>query len=46
VLRVIKTAFGDEGAQVGPMVEALDVSGNTRAGLVAEVDGGSSATSG
>jgi putative acetyltransferase len=39
VLRVVEAAFGDEGPQVARMVEALDASGNTRASLVAEVDG-------
>ncbi|GAB2860908.1 GNAT family N-acetyltransferase [Nocardioides pacificus] len=38
-LAVVRSAFGDEGAEVGGLVEALWASGRVRAELVAEVDG-------
>jgi putative acetyltransferase len=32
-------AFGDEGKQISSLLDALDVSGNVRASLIAEADG-------
>jgi putative acetyltransferase len=39
VRRVVETAFGDEGAVVADLVDALAVSGHRRVSLVAEVEG-------
>lgn len=40
VRRVVSEAFGEEGLLIGELIDLLDSTGNTRAALVAEVDGG------